>query len=60
MRTMTSVVYMVAVAALCALKWCVPFTTTVFGTNIYWGALGFDAVFLRYFRAGQYRISACD
>lgn len=45
MRTMTSVVYMVAVAALCALKWCVPFTTTVFGTNIYWGALGFDAVF---------------
>lgn len=44
-RTVTSVVYMVVVAALCALKWCVPFTTTVFGTNVYWGSLGFDAVF---------------
>lgn len=44
-RTVTSVIYMVVVAALCALKWCVPYTTTIFGTNVYWGSLGFDAVF---------------
>lgn len=44
-RTVTSIVYVVVVIALCALKWCVPYSTTVFGTNVYWGSLGFDAVF---------------
>lgn len=44
LRTITSVVYVVIWIALCALKWCVPYTV-VQGTNVYWGSLGFDAVF---------------
>lgn len=44
-RTLTSVIYVVIVVALCAMKWCIPRTEAVFGTIIYWGSLGFDIVF---------------
>jgi len=43
-RIITSVVYVIAWVALCALKWCVPYTV-VQGTNVYWGSLGFDILF---------------
>lgn len=43
-RVLTSVVYVVIWIALCALKWCVPYTP-VQGTNVYWGSLGFDILF---------------
>ncbi|MDE5728906.1 MAG: phosphatidate cytidylyltransferase [Clostridia bacterium] len=43
-RVITSVCYVVIWIALCALKWCVPYTA-VQGTNVYWGSLGFDILF---------------
>lgn len=43
-RIITSTVYVIIWIALCALKWCVPYTA-VQGTNVYWGSLGFDVLF---------------
>lgn len=43
-RTVTSIVYVIVAVALCALKWCVPHTAAM-GREVYWGSLGFDAIF---------------
>lgn len=43
-RTVTSIVYVIITVALCALKWCVPHTAAM-GREVYWGSLGFDAIF---------------
>lgn len=40
-RTVTAVVYLTVLLALCALKWCVPAGNVAGG----WGSLGFDAIF---------------
>ncbi len=43
-RVITSVVYMAVLVALVALKWCIPHTK-ISGRDVFWGSLGFDAVF---------------
>lgn len=40
-RTITAIVYLAVLLALCVMKWCVPYGNVAGG----WGSLGFDALF---------------